>query len=118
MGGAANFLSTVTITGNNVQAANARVCASAYYGDGSNLTGISTSIEGNISVNNVLVGGTLTVVGAAQLGSTVTAVGAATFKDAVSVSGGLTVGGAVAVSLLMNLQYFGYEIDDNDIILV
>ena len=30
---------TVTITGANVQAANAKVCASAFYGDGTNLTG-------------------------------------------------------------------------------
>ena len=63
VGGAANFLSTVTITGTNVQATNARVCASAYYGDGSNLTGISSDISGNISVSNVLAGGTLRVVG-------------------------------------------------------
>ena len=30
---------TVTIVGTNVQAANAKVCASAFYGDGTNLTG-------------------------------------------------------------------------------
>ena len=32
---------TVTIAGGNVQAANAKVCASAFYGDGSNLSGIA-----------------------------------------------------------------------------
>ena len=31
---------TVTIVGANVQAANAKVCASAFYGDGTNLTGL------------------------------------------------------------------------------
>ena len=46
-------LSTVTIAGTNVQAVNARVCASAYYGDGSNITGISADVGGNISVSNV-----------------------------------------------------------------
>ena len=63
VGGAANFLSTVTIAGNNVQAANARVCASAYYGDGSNLSGITTSIEGDISVSALTVGGEISVSG-------------------------------------------------------
>ena len=34
---------TVTIVGANVQAANAKVCASAFYGDGSNMTGLLPS---------------------------------------------------------------------------
>lgn len=37
---------TVTITGANVQAANAKVCASAYYGSGANLTGITAVATG------------------------------------------------------------------------
>ena len=40
IGGSATFSSTVTIAGANVQAANAKVCASAFFGDGSNLSGI------------------------------------------------------------------------------
>jgi microcystin-dependent protein len=35
-----NIGGTVTITGANVQAVNAKVCASAFYGDGSNLSGL------------------------------------------------------------------------------
>jgi len=38
--GGSTFSGTVTIAGANVQAANAKVCASAFFGDGSNLTGI------------------------------------------------------------------------------
>jgi len=38
--GGSTFSGTVTIAGANVQAANAKVCASAFHGDGSNLTGI------------------------------------------------------------------------------
>ena len=34
---------TVTISGANVQAANAKLCASAFYGDGANLTNVPTS---------------------------------------------------------------------------
>jgi len=99
VGGAANFLSSVTIAGTNLQATNAKVCASAYYGDGSNLTGIITSVEGNVSVTNLLVGGTVTVVGTG------------TFKDSVSVSGNINVGGTVtvagAVSLASSLSVGG-----------
>ena len=40
IGGSATFSSTVTIEGANLQATNAKVCASAFHGDGSNLTGI------------------------------------------------------------------------------
>ena len=42
VGGAANFLAQLLLAGTNVQAVNARVCASAYYGDGSNFTGINS----------------------------------------------------------------------------
>ena len=44
---------TVTIGGANVQAANAKVCASAFYGDGSNLTGVNSSVGGNVCVGNI-----------------------------------------------------------------
>ena len=43
---------TVTIGGANLQATNAKVCASAFYGDGSNLTGVPTS--GDVSVSTLL----------------------------------------------------------------
>ena len=87
---------TVTILGANVKAASAKVCASAYYGDGSNLTNVPTS--GNVSVSslrvigNASIGGTLSVVGAAGFGSTVTVAGN------VSIGGTGTVGGTFAVS--------------------
>jgi len=97
------------------------VCASAFYGDGSNLSGLTASIGGSISVGNALVdgtlsvtgnaifdanvtvsgtfdvagntsvGGTLTATGATQLGSTVTVVGKGVFEGDVSVSGDLDV---------------------------
>ena len=50
-----------------------KVCASAYYGDGANLTNVPANITGNISVNNATIGGTLYV------GSTLTVVGNATY---------------------------------------
>ena len=49
VGGSATFSGTVTIAGANVQAANAKVCASAFHGDGSNLTGITTFPTGGIA---------------------------------------------------------------------
>ena len=99
-----------------------KVCASAYYGDGSNLTGVTMSIGGDISVsslvvaNTVTIGGTLTVGGAAlfkstatvsgafhaagagSFGSTVTVVGATHLQSTVSIGGTTTIGGAVMVS--------------------
>jgi len=42
-----------------------KVCASAFYGDGSNITGIA--IAGNISVGNATVGGNLYVAGTATV---------------------------------------------------
>jgi len=80
---------TVTISGTNVQAANAKVCASAYFGDGSNLTGITTSIEGNISVNNATIGGNLFV------GGTATVAGATHLQSTLSVAGNVSVGGTL-----------------------
>lgn len=46
--GGSTFSGTVTIAGANVQAANAKVCASAFHGDGSNLTGIVAMPTGAI----------------------------------------------------------------------
>ena len=45
-----------------------KVCASTYYGDGSNLTGVTMSIGGDISVSSIYVGGTATIAGAASIG--------------------------------------------------
>jgi len=75
---------TVTIGGAVVQAANAKVCASAFYGDGTNITGIP--ITGNISVSNAVVGGTL------RVSSTATIDGAAVIKGAVSLGSTLKAG--------------------------
>jgi len=83
---------TVTISGANVQAANAKVCASAFYGDGANLTNVPVNITGDISVDNATVGGNLYV------GGTVTVIGAATFDDDVSVSGNVNIGGTTTIA--------------------
>ena len=48
-----------------------KVCASTYFGDGTNLTGVTATIEGNISVSNAIVGGTLNVAGTTTLTGTV-----------------------------------------------
>ena len=82
---------TVTIAGANVQAANAKVCASAFYGDGANLTNVPVAITGNISVNNVTIGGTL------HVGGITTVVGYTHFKDDVSVSGNVHIGGTTTI---------------------
>jgi fibronectin-binding autotransporter adhesin len=82
---------TVTISGANVQAANAKVCASAFYGDGANLTNVPAAITGNISVNNATIGGTL------HVGGITTVVGYTHFKDDVSVSGNAIIGGTVSL---------------------
>ena len=55
------------------------VCAAKYFGDGSELTGLTASIGGSISVGNALIDGTVTVTGTAI------------FKDDVSVSGALNL---------------------------
>ena len=62
-----------------------KVCASAYYGDGSNLTGLTASIGGSISITNAFIDGTVTVAGAAI------------FNDDVSVSGVVNIGGNTSV---------------------
>ena len=92
-----------------------KVCASAFYGDGSNITGVTATIAGNISVSNVTIGGTLhvagiatlagathlkstvTVGGAANFGSTVTVVGAAHLQSTASVGGAATFASTVTV---------------------
>ena len=43
------------------------VCAAKYFGDGSELTGLTASIGGSISVGNALIDGTVTVTGTAIL---------------------------------------------------
>ena len=77
-----------------------KVCASAFYGDGSNLTGITMSIGGNISVGNATIGGNLyvsgttTVVGATHLQSTLSVAAAVTIGGATNLLGTVTVSGA------------------------
>ena len=44
-----------------------KVCASTFFGDGTNLTGVTATIEGNISVSNIVAGGTLNVAGTTTL---------------------------------------------------
>ena len=44
-----------------------KVCASSFYGDGSNLSGVTATIGGNISVSNATVGGNLYEVALPQL---------------------------------------------------
>ena len=80
-----------------------KVCASSFYGDGSNLTGVTAKITGNISVNNatigsnLYVGGTVTVAGATHLQAAVSVGGAATFGSTVSVSGAAHLKSTVSV---------------------
>ena len=52
-----------------------KVCASSFYGDGSNITGITATVGGNISVSNAIIGGTLSVAGNAVFESNVTVSG-------------------------------------------
>ena len=90
-------------TGNDVSVSGdllvtGKVCASSYYGDGSNLSGVTATIEGNVSITNLTVGGTASVSGATVLKSTVTVEGAGTFKSNVSVSGNVNIGGTVTIA--------------------
>jgi hypothetical protein len=52
-----------------------KVCASAFFGDGSNLTGLTASIGGSISVGNALIDGVVTVTGNAVFESDVSVSG-------------------------------------------
>ena len=80
-----------------------KVCASAFYGDGSNLTGISAAATGDICVGsasvvgNLYVSGTTSITGAAVLHSTATVSGATGFLSTVRVSGNTTIGGTLDV---------------------
>jgi hypothetical protein len=93
-----------------------KVCASSFFGDGSNLTGLTASIGGDISVSsitvaagvniggslkvvdNVSVSGNIHAVGAVSVGGTLTQTGVATFVSNVTVGGKLVVEGDVSVS--------------------
>lgn len=80
-----------------------RVCASSYYGEGSNLTGVVAAIGGDICVGsasivgNLYVSGTTSITGAAVLESTATVSGAAGFLSTVRVSGNTSIGGTLDV---------------------
>ena len=98
-----------------------KVCASSFYGEGSNLTGVEATITGNISVANITAGGNLAVSGttsitgnsgflgtvrvsgatsleaAVVMTDTVTVSGAAGFLSTVRVSGNTTIGGTLDV---------------------
>ena len=106
-------IATNSVQINTLLRVSGQVCASTYYGDGSNLSGVgvtgsisvgNTFIDGVVTVTgnavfeadvsvsgdlnvatNASVGGTLINTGAATFSSTVTVVGAGTFKDDVSV---------------------------------
>ena len=82
---------TVSIDGANVAAPNAKVCASAFYGDGSNITGVNSSIGGNVCVGNISVVGNAYVSGTSQFVSKVE------FDDDVCVSGNTVLVGNLAV---------------------
>jgi len=90
-----------------------KVCASAFFGDGSNLSNITAVVQGNISVNNATIGGNLFV------GGTATVVGNATFDGDISVSGDINVGGHVtiagAVQLGSTLSVTGYSHFKDDV---
>jgi len=115
----------VTVKG-NVHVSN-QCCASAFFGDGANLTNVPVNITGNISVNNatiggnLYVGGTVTVIGNAvfdanvsvsgtgdikgnvSIGGTLITTGKAEFEDDVSVSGNSNFGGTVTISGAVSL---------------
>jgi cytoskeletal protein CcmA (bactofilin family) len=86
------------------------ICASTYYGDGSNLTDITASITGDICVGsisaagNLFVSGTTSITGAVQLKSTVTVSGAAVFKSTATVSGNSGFLGTLRVAGATSLE--------------
>ena len=88
---ALNIAGLVSATGNIHS--DQRVCASAFYGDGSNISGVTAEVAGNISVSNAVVGGTL------QVSSTATIVGNTHLQAAVSVGGAAQFGSTVTVDL-------------------
>ena len=78
-----------------------KVCASAFYGDGSNLTNVPASGDVSVSTlrvtNDATIGGALSVGGAVNLASTLTVSGKAEFDDDVCVSGNTVLVGNLAV---------------------
>ena len=98
--GATSLGSTLKVAG--IATFSEKVCASAFYGDGTNITGIP--ITGNISVADAIVGGTLRVSGATSLEdavvmkSTVTVIGAAHLQGATSLGSTLKVLGATTIT--------------------
>jgi UDP-3-O-[3-hydroxymyristoyl] glucosamine N-acyltransferase len=107
VGGATHLASTLTVAGNTTitgtlgVGGNAtfaeKVCASAFYGDGTNITGIP--ISGNISVSNAQIGGTLkvsstaTIEGATHLKSTLSVGGAVNLASTLTVASNVSIGG-------------------------
>ena len=92
-------VSNLTVTGAFVAD---KVCASAFFGDGSNLTNVPTSGDVSVSslrvTHNASIGGTLSVVGAVGLNSTLTVADYSHFKDDVSVSGNVHIGGTTTIA--------------------
>ena len=88
-------VATDSVQVNTLLRVSGKVCASTFYGDGSNLSG--TGVTGSISITNALIDGNVTVTGNAVFSATVTVAGAATFKDDVSVSGNVVIGGTVTI---------------------
>jgi len=105
--GATHLQSTLSVTGNATFAE--KVCASAFFGDGANLTNVPAVITGNISVNNATIGGTLfvggttTIVGATHLQSTLSVNGAAKFNSTASIEGAAVIKGAVSLGSILNV---------------
>ena len=107
VGGATHLASTLTVAGNTTITGTLgvggdatfaeKVCASAFYGDGTNITGIP--ITGNISVSNAQVGGTLkvsstaTIEGATHLKSTLSVNGAVNLASTLTVTSNVSIGG-------------------------
>ena len=99
VGGNVSIGGNVTVKGD--VHVSSKVCASAFYGDGTNITGIP--ITGNISVSNAKVGGTLSVSGATHLNSTVSITGAVNLASTLTVASNASVGGTLSVGGAVNL---------------
>jgi fibronectin-binding autotransporter adhesin len=99
VGGNVSIGGNVTVKGD--VHVSSKVCASAFYGDGTNITGIP--ITGNISVDNAIVGGTLSVSGATHLKSTVSIAGAVNLASTLTVASNASVGGTLSVGGAVNL---------------
>jgi len=118
--GAAGFLSTVRVSGNttiggtldvlgnvclggNVTVkgdvhVSSKVCASAFFGDGSNITGVP--VAGNISVGNATIGGNLYVAGTATVSGNAAFIGQiALSKSAAASVHATAIDGITSVSL-------------------